>query len=446
MKYTIKDLREGKCAVKNDGTFKELEKVLKLAFPNIGVIGGGSNYYYCDNTCNKGWDWGESSNGLPFCSVKDFLTESTDYNGKLKGFPKEIVEKMLECQVEQGNKRDVTVFENFPEAGCRRGGFNWWATKEQNLWFDIICNRNFKLFFDKYSKVETAYKGKVVHCETQEQWDFASKKLGRNSVVKYKEFGDCINIDVPGGSNTVDYFTKRDFKVLSFQEWLDENGYVFEDKINVLPKEWCIKVTSENKKMLVKWREKERAWGWLAENEAPKGYIFSKYKGWWEETNRDNTYEITTEQFKKHILHQETEEALRLEEIEFDKNHSWKDYKEGDYVVITEFEGKTDWNHWFMPGEVLKLGGEEWEGNIKESFDACSIKYPDGNGMCHSFEEDYKIRKATQEEIDGSQWGNKMSEPKITDQIMLDKGVEYIPPKPTELKVKLRKKRIKISL
>jgi hypothetical protein len=34
MKYTIKDLSTGKCAVKNDGTIRQLEEVLKLAFPN----------------------------------------------------------------------------------------------------------------------------------------------------------------------------------------------------------------------------------------------------------------------------------------------------------------------------------------------------------------------------------------------------------------------------
>lgn len=32
------------------------------------------------------------------------------YKGELEGFP-EVVEKMLERQVEQGNKRDVSVFE-----------------------------------------------------------------------------------------------------------------------------------------------------------------------------------------------------------------------------------------------------------------------------------------------------------------------------------------------
>ena len=34
MKYTIEDLRNGDCAVINDGTKEELQKVLNLAFPD----------------------------------------------------------------------------------------------------------------------------------------------------------------------------------------------------------------------------------------------------------------------------------------------------------------------------------------------------------------------------------------------------------------------------
>ena len=46
MKYTIKDLREGKCAVINDGTLEQLQDVLKKAFPNDVSIPEGGAYYY----------------------------------------------------------------------------------------------------------------------------------------------------------------------------------------------------------------------------------------------------------------------------------------------------------------------------------------------------------------------------------------------------------------
>lgn len=68
--------------------------------------------------------------------------------GQLKGFPKEIIARMLECQEEQRNTRDISLFE-----GCRVIGFAWVDTKEkQNFWREVIMDKNFDLFFEKYPK------------------------------------------------------------------------------------------------------------------------------------------------------------------------------------------------------------------------------------------------------------------------------------------------------
>ena len=45
------------------------------------------------------------------------------YKGQLEGFPSEIVERMLKYQVEQGNKEDVSVFENILDTNRYFGGF-----------------------------------------------------------------------------------------------------------------------------------------------------------------------------------------------------------------------------------------------------------------------------------------------------------------------------------
>ena len=70
-KFTIKDLAEGRCAVKNDGTVEELNKVLKAAFPKDVQSSGDWNFYI------KIYDeWGGcDSTKLPIQSVKDFLEE-----------------------------------------------------------------------------------------------------------------------------------------------------------------------------------------------------------------------------------------------------------------------------------------------------------------------------------------------------------------------------------
>jgi hypothetical protein len=70
--FTIQDLSEGKCAVINDGTKKELNKVLDKAFPS-DITSGGEMSFYMFN-----WDifWkGTNETTLPTQSVKDFLKQ-----------------------------------------------------------------------------------------------------------------------------------------------------------------------------------------------------------------------------------------------------------------------------------------------------------------------------------------------------------------------------------
>lgn len=73
MKYTIKDLAEGKCTVKNDGTLDELNKVLKLAFPADPSAPYGAYVYYSIGSSNRDIFIGSDSIDLPTQSVKDFL-------------------------------------------------------------------------------------------------------------------------------------------------------------------------------------------------------------------------------------------------------------------------------------------------------------------------------------------------------------------------------------
>lgn len=74
--YTIEDLKNGKCAVENNGTLKELQKVLKLAFPMYGEDARGSAHYYLQMK-NEPFKWdcydSPTSVKVPIQSVKDFL-------------------------------------------------------------------------------------------------------------------------------------------------------------------------------------------------------------------------------------------------------------------------------------------------------------------------------------------------------------------------------------
>lgn len=71
-----------------------------------------------------------------------------NYKGQLKGFPKEVVEKMLDRQEEQTGVREVEEFEDFLISG-----FVWNKTIEgSDFWWAVILNRDFDLFFEKYPK------------------------------------------------------------------------------------------------------------------------------------------------------------------------------------------------------------------------------------------------------------------------------------------------------
>ena len=53
--YTIQDLANGKCAVKNDGTLEELKAVLNAAFLNDNSIIIGNETYYLRYNNSELW-------------------------------------------------------------------------------------------------------------------------------------------------------------------------------------------------------------------------------------------------------------------------------------------------------------------------------------------------------------------------------------------------------
>jgi len=67
--------------------------------------------------------------------------------------PKEIQEKMLEHQSEQGNERDEKVFEDMLSQDSNRKGFNWCRSIEKHdFWSAIITNGEIERFYTLYPK------------------------------------------------------------------------------------------------------------------------------------------------------------------------------------------------------------------------------------------------------------------------------------------------------
>ena len=77
-----------------------------------------------------------------------------DLIGDLVGFPIEVVEKMLQKQYKQVNKKDISIFQEYRCYDKQNGGFRWEETIEgHNFWKKVISDKNFDVFFEKYPKL-----------------------------------------------------------------------------------------------------------------------------------------------------------------------------------------------------------------------------------------------------------------------------------------------------
>ena len=82
--------------------------------------------------------------------MKNKVTKE-DLIGNINDFPIEVVQKMIDYQIYQGNPADIKVFQIDPCFNKKHGGFTWDETKEgRDFWDAIITWKNFNLFFQKY--------------------------------------------------------------------------------------------------------------------------------------------------------------------------------------------------------------------------------------------------------------------------------------------------------
>lgn len=83
----------------------------------------------------------------------NYKVKESDLIGEIKDFPIEVVQKMVDYQVEQGNEADVEAFQQSRDRGRLDKGFKWKKTPEgYDFWVKVIERKNFDLFFEKYPK------------------------------------------------------------------------------------------------------------------------------------------------------------------------------------------------------------------------------------------------------------------------------------------------------
>ena len=80
--------------------------------------------------------------------MSNYKVTEKDLIKKIKEFPIEVVQKMLEKQKIQEGYTDIHMLQNEPCAT-----FIWYITSEgHDFWKEVILNKDFNLFFKKYSK------------------------------------------------------------------------------------------------------------------------------------------------------------------------------------------------------------------------------------------------------------------------------------------------------
>lgn len=145
----------------------------------------------------------------------------SDYvpKGELKGFPLEVIDKMLERQAEQESKLSVKQFEE-----SNMSGFIWSNSSEgQDFWEDLIDCKKFDLFFEKYPK--GFYKGDYVVL-LGESYD---KDIPSNYVYKLLKDGQksfFVELDLKGPTT---------------------NGFIVQKKIRHATTEEILNYQKENK-------------------------------------------------------------------------------------------------------------------------------------------------------------------------------------------------------
>lgn len=117
------------------------------------------------------------------------------------------------------------------------GPHNWYKFDGFGNWYEESC---ISLVNSEYPK----YLNKSVHCKTQEEWDFASKKLNRTDKTSFNFYGDCINLSNPNSScKKSDLEKDKTNEILSFEDWCKEFGHTFKTESRFEVGKWY-KVTN----------------------------------------------------------------------------------------------------------------------------------------------------------------------------------------------------------
>lgn len=147
------------------------------------------------------------------------ITEK-DLIGKLKGLPIQVVQRMIQHQIKQGNKANVEVFQNKLDAAKVDGGFDWVNTnivgEGVKFWAKIINVREYAEFFNMYPIPQVVTEEVVVTPKKVEEtyevgelvWAPTNGRTFDNSTRKRVYIGKIEGTSSPYIVMTVESFNK----------------------------------------------------------------------------------------------------------------------------------------------------------------------------------------------------------------------------------------------
>lgn len=205
--YTIEDFKQGKCAVSNDGTVDELNKILSFAKWPFQASGS-ERYYWIDLT---GANCGYFIPDLPIQSVKDFIKQLNIKMGD-KATKEESLKEFTFSEddipnrfpyhpfiLDQGIQERCSQYKESPKEAfdwCKQHSINYWfsweaASQGKLYWGNIYDNPNFilKNYIPKYFK--SKFSNKDIKKELDYNYNIITKSYPSKDnftiPISYKE-------------------------------------------------------------------------------------------------------------------------------------------------------------------------------------------------------------------------------------------------------------------
>jgi len=153
--YTIEDLRKGRCAVVNDGTLDELNRVLLTAFPNELPTAGSFEYYYGNG---DSWYYHDEPCPIPTQSVEEFLKQLNNETMKSKTLNREQFKQIYDIACSDWKIKLMDQFKELMVKDTVKVSDNYYklmrkaCAKEQHLLFDKIFGKDDNVVYLKYLK------------------------------------------------------------------------------------------------------------------------------------------------------------------------------------------------------------------------------------------------------------------------------------------------------